>query len=92
MNKEERDLTLQDNRLSFKKKFKWFGRDLDWVKSRIQDGEFNNSKFVPDRYEYLLQFKINDIYLSQFSKVGKKELMLNVRKYIFPIISIKEIN
>lgn len=91
MCKEERDLTLEDNRLSFKKRFKWFSFDLDWVKSRVMGKKFNNSNFKPGRYEYLLKFEIEDKYINQFSKVTHKESMLHVWKSNFPLKRIKEI-
>lgn len=91
MCKEEKDLTLEDNRFSFNKKYKWFSFDLDWIKSRVQDGQFNNSKFVPTRYVHLLKFDIEDEYISRFLKIGTKELTLHAWKSNFPINSIEEI-
>lgn len=91
MSKQERDLTLEDNHFSFIKKYKWFSFNLDWIKSRVQDGKFNNSKFKPERYTHLLKFDIEDEYIKQFSKKGKKELELHKWKSNFPIKSIEEI-
>ncbi|PCI28675.1 hypothetical protein COB55_03615 [Candidatus Wolfebacteria bacterium] len=91
--KKERDMLIKNQSLgfSFLKKKKWFSSNLTWLKERVQDGKFNNSKFVEDRYEYLLEFDIDKKYLSEFSKIGYKEMMLNVRNSNFKINSIKEI-
>ena len=39
------------------KRFKWFSHSLNFIKSRVQDGKFNNSKFAPDRYTRICQFE-----------------------------------
>lgn len=90
MCKEERDLTIENNRLSFKKRYKWFSQDLEWIKLRVMDGCFNNSKFKPGRYKYLLKFEINNKCIVNFSKISKKEWMLHVWKSNFDVKNIEE--
>jgi len=61
------------------KKFKWFGTE-EFVSSRVQDGNFNNSKFAKGRYDHLVKYSIKDEYLQHFDKCGHREYMLSVRK------------
>lgn len=79
MCKEELDDMFKNNKLSFKKRFKWFGT-LDFVTSRVKDGKFNNSRLVKDRYKYLVKFMFSESSLQHFSECGFKEYMLDVRK------------
>ena len=72
--------TCKNKNFMFKKRFKWFSLDVEWIKGRVQDGKFNNSNFIADRYKYLISFEIEDKDLMHFSKIGKKELMLDRRK------------
>ena len=72
-------------RLSWNSKFKWFGTD-EFVQQRVQDGKFNNSKFVPDRYKHPVKFEIES-GLEHFSKCGNRELMLSCRKA--PLVKIR---
>lgn len=65
---------------SFNKKNKWFSLSLDHIKRRIQDGKFNNSSFVKDKYNHIVKFTIDKINLEHFINCGNNELMLNVRK------------
>lgn len=57
MCKEELEKTVGSGRPDFKKRFKWFSHNLEWVKSRVMGGEFNNSKFAKGRYDYLCKFE-----------------------------------
>lgn len=67
-----------DYPFSFSKgKFKWFSDDLDFIKQRVRDGSFNNSKFKVDAYKHVVEFVIED--LGRFKRVSDKELMLSVR-------------
>ena len=54
------------------------GYNLDFIKSRVQDGCFNNSKHKPDRYARLLAFKIDDLDKSDF--VSDNEIQFDRRK------------
>jgi hypothetical protein len=85
MCKEELDDMFKNNKLSFKKRFKWFGT-LEFVIFRVKDGKFNNSRLVEDRYKYLVKFMFSESSLQHFSKCGFKEFMLDVRKT--PLISL----
>lgn len=67
------------NSLSWNSKFKWFGTE-EFVFSRVIDGKFNNSRFVQDRYFFIVKFVFSDDSLQYFTKCGHKEHMLNVRK------------
>lgn len=90
MNNKEADETLHFNSLSWNKRFKWFGT-WEFVTTRVQDGEFNNSKFV-DRYNRLLEFEVLTSNLDKFNKCGYREYMLDRRKASqVRITSIKEV-
>ena len=65
--------------LSWNSRFKWFGTK-EFVTTRVQDGKFNNSKFVGDRYSYLVKFEIDDSFLQIFAKCGRREFMIDRRK------------
>lgn len=78
MCEEELEGRCLDYPFSFSKgKFKWFSDDLGFIKQRVKDGSFNNSKFKPDAYKYVVKFIIKD--LGRFKRVSDKELMLSVR-------------
>ena len=70
--------TMSNGRPDFNKRFKWFSYNLDFIKSRVQDGCFNNSKHKPDRYARLLAFKIDDLDKSDF--VSDNEIQFDRRK------------
>lgn len=78
MCEEELNGRCLDYPFSFSKgKFKWFSDDLYFIKGRVRDGSFSNSKFKPDAYKYVVKFVIED--LGRFKRVSNKELMLSVR-------------
>lgn len=85
MCKEELDDMFKNNKLSFRKRFKWFGT-LEFVEARVRDGKFNNSRLVGDRYKYLVKFIFSESSLQYFIKCGFKEFMLDVRKT--PLINL----
>jgi|SaaInlStandDraft_4_1057021.scaffolds.fasta_scaffold10147_3 hypothetical protein len=91
MCKEEFDASTSNTPLSFipGKKFKWFGTK-EFVMSRVQDGTFNNSGLVSGRYDYLIEYEVQDESLEHFSKCGYKEHMLSVKKK--PLVIIKILN
>lgn len=66
-----------NNPLAWKSKFKWFGTE-DFVRQRVLDGKFNNSKFK-NKYTVLCKYEIVD-GIEHFSKCGNRELMLSIRK------------
>jgi hypothetical protein len=77
--------------LSWISRFKWFGTE-EFVKTRVQDGHFNNSKFVGDRYNRLVRFEISDESVKHFTKCGHREFMLDRRKApMIKIESMKEV-
>lgn len=86
MCKQELDRTLKFNSLDWNSKYKWFG-SYEFVKSRVKDGNFNNSKFKTDRYACLLEITVDDSSLSYF-KFNGKEYMLCVRDV--PMVKILE--
>ena len=78
MCEEELEGRCLDYPFSFSKgKFKWFSDDLGFIKDRVRDGSFNNSKFKPEAYAQIVMFVVKD--LSRFKRVSNKELMLSVR-------------
>lgn len=67
-----------DYPFSFSKgKYKWFSDDLDFIKQRVRDGVFNNSKFKSGAYKNIVKFIVSD--LEYFKRVSNSELMLCVR-------------
>lgn len=84
-NAEAEDMLKYGN-LSWNSKFKWFGTE-EFVNSRVRDGKFNNSRFVQDRYARLFEFEVDDSSMEHFSKCGRREFMLSVRKA--PLVRIK---
>lgn len=70
--------------LAWKSRFKWFGTE-DFVKTRVQDGKFNNSKYVDGRYKHLVEYEVVS-GLEHFSKCGHREFILDVRKQ--PLVNI----
>lgn len=82
MSSEEARDTLTSKQAAFVKRFKWFSPDLNWIKSRVKDGKFNNSKFKQDRYDVILAFTLPkenfDKYFMQIN--NSKEYMLDLRK------------
>jgi hypothetical protein len=83
---DEAESMLISGRLSWHSKFKWFGTK-EFLKDRVLDGKFNNSKFKPDRYSRIFEFEIEEASIKHFNKCGYRELMLSVRKV--PLVKIK---
>ncbi len=77
MCKEEADSVSDNTPLHFKRRWKWFGTE-SFVKSRVLDGKFNNSKYA-DKYSVLCKYEIIS-GLEYFSKCGHNEFMLDRRK------------
>ena len=77
MSVEEDARVSATNHLAWKSKFKWFGTE-DFVRQRVLDGKFNNSKFK-NKYTVLCKYEIVD-GIEHFSKCGNREFMLNIRK------------
>lgn len=75
---EEAERTLKNGRPDFLRKFKWFSPNLDFIRERVQDSNFNNSKYKSERYKRLLVFETQDIDKSDF--VSKNEVQFDRRK------------
>ena len=60
---------------SWQSKAKWFSDDIEFIKSRVGDGKFNNSNFVEGRYEYLVIYDVIDDN-DKLKRVSDKEVML----------------
>lgn len=71
--------TISFQNFRWNSRFKWFTPNLDY-QERVRDGSFNNSKFEGGRYEHLVKIEIRDSDAKFFSKIGKRELMLDRRK------------
>ena len=71
--------TIADNRPHFVSRYKWFSPCLDFVRDRVQDGEFNNSKFKKGRYTELLGFTFSSDSLSCFTIESEREYRLDRR-------------
>jgi len=80
MCEEEYLNTLKEKQPVFIKRFKWFSHNLNFIKSKVKDGKFNNSQFVPDRYKYVLSFKVYDIYKVDF--ITRNEVQVDRRKNV----------
>ena len=77
MSVEEANKVSDTNPLAWRSKHKWFGTE-DFVKKRVLDGKFNNSKFK-NKYIVLCKYEIVN-GIEHFSKCGNRELMLSIRK------------
>ena len=60
---------------SWQSKAKWFSDDIEFIKSRVSDGKFNNSSFVEGRYDYLVVYDVVDNN-EKLKRVSDKEVML----------------
>lgn len=88
MCKEEFDGVSEFQPFAWKSRFKWFTDTMIFLK-RVKDGNFNNSKFKPGRYEYLVIYEIEDSWA--LHKVSNHEFMLRREKQPFVIVkSIKK--
>ena len=68
MCKVEYEETLKLGKPHFHSRFKWFSPNLSWITERVQGGNFNNSRYLPDRYKYVLSFEwdgTNDDFTSE---------------------------
>ena len=59
MCKEEYINTLKYKEPHFIRRFKWFSSDINFIIDRVQNTNFNNSIYIPNRYEYLVEFEAN---------------------------------
>lgn len=75
MCKAEYDRVDNTSPFSWKSKAKWFSDGIEFIKSRVGDGEFNNSGFVDGRYDCLIIYDIIDDN-DKLKRVSDKEVML----------------
>ena len=75
MCKAEYDRVDSTSPFSWQSKAKWFSDDIEFIKSRVSDGKFNNSGFVDGRYDYLVVYDIADNN-DKLKRVSDKEVML----------------
>lgn len=59
---------------SWNSKTKFFTQSIDFINNRVKDGEFSNSKFKNDKYEYVVKYVLLD--LDGFVKISDNEYML----------------
>lgn len=57
MCEEEFIKTMKYKVPNFKKRFKWFSTNIDFIVNRVKDGKFNNSKFEQSRYTHVIEFE-----------------------------------
>lgn len=88
MSKEEANDTLSQQKIAFRKRFKFFSTDLNFIKSRVRDGFFANTHHFINPYEVVLKFEI--LGSEHFQKLNQKEFMLDVRKT--PLIKVLSIS
>ena len=89
MCKAEYDRVDNTSPFSWRSKAKWFSDDIEFIKSRVGDGKFNNSSFVEDRYGYLVVYDVTDNN-NKLKRVSDKELML-YRKDA-PMLKVNSVN
>ena len=74
---EEFIKTVEFSKPHFIRRFKWFSHNLDWVNSRVRDGNFNNSKFKTEKYKRLCEF---DYIGESHDFMSKNEIQFDVRR------------
>ena len=80
---EEYERTIKLGCADFsKKRFKWFSNNINFILDRVGDGQFNNSKFCPDRYTRIVEFSIDDKYVSKLDHISKNEIQVDRRRNI----------
>lgn len=78
---EEYIKTVNNQSLQFNRnREKCFSPNVDWIKTIVQNGKFNNSNFCKDRYKYLLVFEFDDNELNKFIQCNN-EWKTTIRKY-----------
>lgn len=89
MCKAEYDRVDNTSPFSWQSKAKWFSDDIEFIKSRVSDGKFNNSSFVDGRYDYLVVYDVVNKN-TKLRRVSDKEVML-YRKDA-PMIKVISVN
>lgn len=62
--------------IAFKKRMKWFTKDIEFIRYRVCDGKFNNSNYDCTKYTHLIEYEI----IGNLQKVTDNEYMLDRRK------------
>lgn len=70
--------TIRSGSPSFLRRYKFFSPLESFVRERVQDGIFNNSRFKPNRYTHLLVFRIPEADARWFD-CGRREWKLDRR-------------
>lgn len=78
MSDDEYNSTISRNKPHFIRKYKYFSPYLDFITTRVLDGKFNNSNYIPSKYTKVVSFLIDDGDVIYFSICGK-EWALDVR-------------
>ena len=89
MCKAEYDRADDKSPFSWQSKAKWFSDDIEFIKSRVCDGKFNNSGVAEGRYQFLVVYDISDNN-EKLKRVSNKEVML-YRKDA-PMIKVNSVN
>ncbi|MDR2650034.1 MAG: hypothetical protein LBB94_10020 [Clostridiales bacterium] len=77
MSLDEFNKSISDRQPHFIKRYKWFSSNLDFIIARVQDGKFNNSNYMTERYTILSRFIIYINSLKYFTKLNYNELNYN---------------
>ena len=87
MCKEEYINTLKYKEPHFIRRFKWFSSDINFIIDRVQNTNFNNSIYIPSRYEYLVEFEA-DVESAKEIKIDRRD---NIKIKYVKTINQKEI-
>lgn len=80
MCREEALKTLSYKSLQyFRNREKCFSNSLEWIRSVVMNGEFNNSRHSPGRYTELLEFVFTDESIRGFRQC-RNEWKTHIRK------------
>ena len=69
--------TINNGSPSFHKRFKWFSDNIEFITNRVKDGQFNNSKYVEDRYKHIVMFEADT---TTARSVSQHELQFDRRR------------
>ena len=77
MCEEEFSDTMLYGKAHFHKRFKWFATNLNFVLTRVRDGNFNNSAQAKHRYERIVAFEAD---LTKADWIRGNEIQFDVRR------------
>jgi hypothetical protein len=81
---EEEMLLWVNDLYAWKNRFKWFSPNIEFIKTRVQDNKFNNSKHKTDAYKYILEFNI----IGDFRTLNVNEIQVDRRSANMQFIKI----